>query len=125
MHSAILSTGMDSRASVESSFSGYLRSGPTTLSPSTNPTAMCSITKIPAVLRIVSLPVLSLPIDYSFDACGPARDSHLHRLGLGQFVQAVERCRLVAFRERRIIKYGVNEILDGSFERKNRLPDVE
>jgi hypothetical protein len=42
-----------------------------TLPSSTNPTAICSITKTPAVLRIVSLPVFSLPIVVYLAPAGP------------------------------------------------------
>src|SRR5580704_163308 len=123
MHSAIPSAGMDWSASTESAFSGYTRSGPMTLSPSTRPTAMCSITNTPAVLRMVYLPVFTWRSSAVLHLA--VRASRSGTLSFAQFVQTVERRRFITFRESRIVEYAIDKIFDGPLQRKDRLPDVE
>ena len=61
----------------------------------------------------------------------PHRDVFHHQYAdcpahsLPQFVQAVEGGGFVAFGERRIIENGIGEILDGAFERKDCLTDMD
>src|ERR1700687_2313208 len=52
-------------------------------------------------------------------------DGFGHCCCLPQFVETVEGGGFIAFRQRRVVEDGVREILDGSLERKNSLPDVE
>src|SRR6266702_3680604 len=93
--------------------------GPRTLSASTRPTAICSITSTPTVLRIVFLPILN---HQEFQQLFPHSGDGLTP---GQFIQAVERRRLVTLRQRRIIEYRIHEILYRPFQREYCLPDVQ
>ena len=52
-------------------------------------------------------------------------DPLLDTLTSRQFVEAIERGGLVAFRQRRIIENGVHEIFHRAFQSEHRLPDVK
>src|SRR5579884_736996 len=104
--SASASAGRESSASGESPLSGYALTLPATLPPSTSAAAMCSITSAPAV-RFFPLIFCS------------------RRSQFRQLIQPIERRRLVAFRQRRIVEYRVHEILHRSLQREHRLPDVQ
>src|SRR5713226_1013647 len=80
-----------------------MRISPTSRLASTSPATIRSAASTPTILAIAGLLALKP----------------------GQLVQPVERCRLVALGERRIIENSVHEVIYRSFENEHGLADVQ